>query len=150
MFGRCLHLLTTLRRNNNSVQQKTGRNQVTSGVERAAAEGSGHRRLSLPAVGLHDELVALHQPLADELLKDLRGTHDWAFVLPPGKRVTHTSARQHAHELLELQGSVNGGEATFKLLRGSNADSGIPFETGCRKQNKCILSFGQQEPPELV
>lgn len=60
----------------------------TSGIKRAAAKRRGHRGLRFPVIGLDDDLVALHQPLTDKLLKYLRRTHYWGFILPPEKE-TH-------------------------------------------------------------
>lgn len=97
-------LITLLAENSNMLKnqkmwlqtEKTRKNQFTSGIQRAAAERRRCRGLSFPAVGLHDELVALHQPLADELLKHLRRTHHGAFVLPPGEGGgSNPGTRQH-------------------------------------------------------
>lgn len=59
------------------------KDELTSGVKRTAAEGSGHTGLWFPVIGLDDDLVALHQPLTDKLLKHLRCTHHRSFILPP-------------------------------------------------------------------
>lgn len=110
---KCLHLLITFVKDNLKQIQL---NQVTSGIKRAAAERSGYRGLSLPAVVLDDELVALHQPLADKLLKDLRGTHHRAFILPPG-RESHTPAHiSTLPSLCNCSAQSLEKKETFKLL----------------------------------
>lgn len=57
----------------------------TSGVQRAAAQWCSHGGLWLPVVVLDDDLVALHQSLTNKLLKHLRSTHHWSFILSPEK-----------------------------------------------------------------
>lgn len=57
---------------------------LTSAVQGAAAKG-GLDRCWLLGLALHNELVALHETLADEFLKDLLGCHQQAFLVPPEK-----------------------------------------------------------------
>lgn len=57
---------------------------LTSAVQGAAAQG-GLDRCRLLGLALHNELVSLHETLADELLKDLLGCHQQAFLVPPEK-----------------------------------------------------------------
>lgn len=64
------------------------KHELTPGVERAAAQRGVGGRLRLPVVGLHDDLVALHQPLTDELLKHLNRTHHRSFIFTPGNTST--------------------------------------------------------------
>ena len=61
------------------------KHQFTSGVKRAAAQWCGHSRLWFPVIWLDDDLVALHQPLTDKLLKHLSGIHHWTFIFTPEK-----------------------------------------------------------------
>lgn len=60
--------------------------ELTSGVKRAAAKWCSHRGLWFPVIGLDNNLVALHQPLTDKLLKHLTCTHCWGFIFPPEKQ----------------------------------------------------------------
>lgn len=61
--------------------------KVTSGVKRAAAKRCGYSRLWLSVIWLDDDLVSLHQSLADKLLKHLRCTHYWSFIFTPEEQI---------------------------------------------------------------
>lgn len=57
--------------------------RFTAGIKGAAAEGRSHSWWSFPAVGLNDDLVALHQPLTDKLFKHTRCADHRSFVITP-------------------------------------------------------------------
>lgn len=64
-----------------------GGESLTSAVQGAAAERGRHGRGWLLWLGLHNNLIALHEPLANELLKHLLGCHLHSFLIPPERRL---------------------------------------------------------------
>lgn len=69
------------------------REQLTSAIERAAAQWGWDSGVGLRCLGLHYDLVALHETLADELFKHLLGRHLHTLLVPPEK----TDGCSHGH-----------------------------------------------------
>lgn len=59
---------------------------LTSAVEGTAAERWWHSWGCLLWLGLHNNLIALHETLTNELLKHLLGCHLHSFLIPPAHK----------------------------------------------------------------